>query len=218
MRRNYKARLVFPSIFHEYIFKKVDFKKDKKDLIDFCYLQKEIHSKGLIKSNYGGWHSPVYSINNDNLISEYLKKGLGKSVFTTLKKTVAAKIEYWIMINSPNTYNVAHTHPNCHLSGVFWIKAPKNSGDLKFMNSLAHVNYAENNSYIRQFRNDTNVFDCYKYIPTEGHMVTFSSSIMHEVQPNKSRYDRIAVSYNINLAGWDDNFDNDESSSYIKKK
>jgi len=33
-------------------------------------------------------------------------------------------------------------------------------------------------------------------------MITFPSHVMHEVQPNKSKQDRIAVSYNITLTGW----------------
>ena len=112
MTENYLARLVFPSVFHEYIFKKKDFKKN--ELIKFCYEQKKIQPDGLTRSNQGGWHSRIYNINEDNPISELLKKGLGKSVFTTLQQTLRVEVTYWIMINSPNTYNCGHTHPNSH--------------------------------------------------------------------------------------------------------
>ena len=38
----------------------------------------------------------------------------------------------WANINPPGGMNRAHQHPNSHLwSGVYYIKAPKNSGDLK---------------------------------------------------------------------------------------
>ena len=35
-------------------------------------------------------------------------------------------------------------------------------------------------------------------------MITFPSHVTHEVSMNESKKDRIAVSYNITLSGWDD--------------
>ena len=201
MTENYLARLVFPSVFHEYIFKKKDFKKN--ELIKFCYEQKKIQPDSLSRSNQGGWHSRIYNINEDNPISELLKKGLGKSVFTTLQQTLRVNVSYWIMINSPNTYNCSHTHPNSHLSGVFWIQASEKSGDLKFINPSNFQAYVELHSYVEPFKVDTNTYEAYKYNPTEGKMVTFSSHVVHEVENNESNEDRIAVSYNITLSGWE---------------
>ena len=201
MKKNYQARLAFPSVFHEYNFNKKDFKKNK--LIDFCYAEKEQNPKGLKRSNRGGWHSRVININEDNPISSHLKNGLGKSVFTTLSQKLSVHVEYWIMINSPNTYNCSHTHPNSHLSGVFWIQASEKSGDLKFINPSNFQAYVELHSYVEPFKLDTNAYEAYKYNPTEGKMVTFSSHVIHEVENNKSNEDRIAVSYNITLSGWE---------------
>ena len=112
-------------------------------------------------------------------------------------------VTYWIMINSPNTYNCSHTHPNSHLSGVFWINAPKNSGDLKFINPSNFEAYVELRCYVNQFQLDTNVYESYIYTPTAGKMVSFPSHVIHEVLDNKSNQDRIAVSYNATLSGWD---------------
>lgn len=201
MKKNYQARLAFPSVFHEYNFNKKDFKKNK--LIDFCYAEKEQNPIGLKRSNRGGWHSRVININEDNPISSHLKNGLGKSVFTTLSQKLSVHVEYWIMINSPNTYNCSHTHPNSHLSGVFWIQASEKSGDLKFINPSNFQAYVELHSYVEAFKLDTNAYEAYKYNPTEGKMVTFSSHVIHEVENNKSNEDRIAVSYNITLSGWE---------------
>ena len=35
-------------------------------------------------------------------------------------------------INKPGDYNIKHVHPTNNLSGVLWIKAPQNSGDIIF--------------------------------------------------------------------------------------
>lgn len=199
MNQNYQARLLFPSIFHEYTFEESDFSKD--ELIDFCYSQKKLNPKGLRRSNNGGWHSPIFNIEDENPISIHLRKGLSQSVFTTLEKHLSVKVTFWIMINSPNTHNDAHTHPNAHLSGVFWIKVPEKSGNTKFVNPSVFQSYIEINSYIDQFTLDTNVHEAYFYEPKEGKMVTFPSHVLHEVRRNESEDDRIAVSYNITLAG-----------------
>ena len=201
MKKKYQARLVFPSIFHEYQFNKKDFKQKK--LIDFCYSEKKQNVKGLTRSNKGGWHSRIYNIYEDNIISEHIKKGLGKSVFTCLNKNLEVNLTYWIMINSPNTYNTRHTHPNSHLSGVFWIKTPKNSGDLKFINPNSFEAFVELNCYVEKFKLDTNSYESYQYNPVAGNMITFPSHVLHEVLLNESKEDRIAVSYNITFQGWE---------------
>ena len=199
--KNYQPRLVFPSVFHEFSFDKKDFKK--KELIDFCYSQKKLHPKGLHRSNRGGWHSPIINITEENPMSIHLRKGLANSVFTTLKKDLQVNVDYWIMINSPNSYNAGHTHPNSHLSGVFWIKSPKNSGNLKFINPSNFKAYVELRSYVDEFYLDTNVYEAYVYTPIAGNMITFPSHVIHEVDNNESKQDRIAVSYNITLSGWE---------------
>ena len=38
----------------------------------------------------------------------------------------------WANINPPGALNRPHLHPNSHFSGVYYIKAPKNSGQIVF--------------------------------------------------------------------------------------
>ena len=76
-----------------------------------------------------------------------------------------------------------------------------NAGKTKFVNPSVFQSYIELNSYVDQFRLDTNVHEAFFYDPKEGKMVTFPSHVIHEVRRNESDDDRIAVSYNITLAG-----------------
>jgi uncharacterized protein (TIGR02466 family) len=39
----------------------------------------------------------------------------------------------WGMINPPGSRNNVHTHPYNYLSGVYYLKVPKNSGNLVFL-------------------------------------------------------------------------------------
>ena len=54
---NYTLRMIFPSCIHEYNFDEFD----EKEIVDFCYQQKEINPEGQIKSNRGGWHSHFFN-------------------------------------------------------------------------------------------------------------------------------------------------------------
>ena len=47
---NYTARMIFPTIIHEYLFDEID----EKEAIDFCYKQKEQDPQGKVLSNRGG--------------------------------------------------------------------------------------------------------------------------------------------------------------------
>ena len=91
---NYTLRMIFPSCIHEYNFDEFD----EKEIVDFCYQQKEINPVGQIKSNRGGWHSHFFDFSDDNIISHTLGRGFGKSIFTALNPQLQVEISYWIMI------------------------------------------------------------------------------------------------------------------------
>ena len=194
MSRNYKIGLIFPTIIHEYEFDKFD----NNDLIKFCYEQKDKDPIGQKLSNRGGWHSKDFSIGKDeNIISTILSEGLGKSVFTSIISPLKVGVTYWIMINSPNTYNTSHTHPEAHLSGVMWIKTQNKCGDIEFDNPADFTGFTEVKNYIDEVKEKTCTYLSYSFYPKQGKMLTFPSALRHKVLLNKSNEDRIAVSYNI---------------------
>ena len=192
---NYTARMIFPTIIHEYNYDEIN----DGDIINFCYEQKELNLDGQIKSNRGGWHSQFFNMNNDNIISHTLAKGFGKSIFTSLEPSLQISITYWIMINCPNSYNTSHTHPDSHFSGVLWVKVPENSGKIKFDNPFSHTGFVEASSYLDEVKNQTAFFHTMTFDPKVGKMLTFPSTLRHEVMPNESDEDRIAISYNMHI-------------------
>ena len=104
------------------------------------------------------------------------------------------------MINSPNTYNTSHTHPEAHLSGVMWIKTQDKCGDIEFDNPAEFTGFSEIKSYIDEVKEKTCTYLSYSFYPKQGKMLTFPASLRHEVQVNESNEDRIAVSYNIRFS------------------
>jgi uncharacterized protein (TIGR02466 family) len=88
----------------------------------------------------------------------------------------------WANINPPGGMNRAHQHPNSLWSGVYYIKAPKNSGQLKIDDprssaSMVRPNQKKGPVPPRLFRET-------HYEPIAGRCIMFPSWLMHCVDPN----------------------------------
>ena len=63
--------------------------------------------------------------------------------------SVESKMEYkdyqiflWSNLNCPGDYNTTHDHPDCHMSGVYYVKLPKGDcGKLRMYNPMYSYNY-----------------------------------------------------------------------------
>ncbi len=173
MSIKYTLTNLFPSPVH--IFDTDGFDEFKNNLIDYAYKLREEDSKG-------------FNISNRHLSS-----------FPSIKNTTEMRASAWININGPGAYNILHSHPNSHLSGVMWIKAPKDCGVISFDNPNGHQTYTEINSYNQEFNDQFFIHHSYWLPPIEGRMIIFPSHLQHEVKENNSNEDRISVSFNITL-------------------
>lgn len=190
--------LLFPSLVTYY--KDKNFYDYKNDFIKYCYFLKK-ETKGVIKSNSLGWHSDdqihlredfVFLSKITNIIELTIKDFHLKSCSISLNSL-------WVNINPKWAYNKRHIHPNNHLSGVFYIKVPKNSGNLVFVNDNMQINQLH--EFINDDVNKTiKSYPSYEYEPEEGRMFIFDSMLPHYVEQNLSREDRISVSFNLNLS------------------
>ena len=196
MDSNYSTINIFPVPIH--IFDVNGFDEIKNELIDYAYNLKE-KDEGVTISNYGGWQSSFFAINDESdLLQCFIINCL--SEFPTIKKTTDMCIEAWININKPGDYNIKHTHPTCDLSGVIWLKAPKDCGNIVFDSPFAFQTHNEVESYTDDFKDSANYHHAYWLPAKEGRMITFPSHLEHDVQENLSNEDRISVSYNISLS------------------
>ncbi len=197
MDLNYKTNLIFPIPIHQ--FDVNGFSKIKDELIDYVYDCKKKDPKGVSLSNRGGWQSEGFEIiNEDDVLQLFLMNCL--SNFPPIKESVQLRGYAWININKPGDYNIKHVHPTNNLSGVLWIKAPQNSGDIIFDSPNVFESFLENKSYDDDFKKSICIDDSYHFYPTEGRMIVFPSHLQHHVQENKSSEDRISVSFNIRLS------------------
>ena len=196
MNINYTTENIFPVPIHT--FDVNGFEKIQNDLIDYAYDLKNKEPKGVLFSNCGGWQSSCFLVNNENdILQSFLMDCLGE--FPPIKKSVDLIVSAWLNINPPNSYNSMHSHPDCNLAGVLWIKTPKNCGNIVFQSPFDFQIYKEVESYTEEFKSQNKYFHKYNFIPIEGRIMVFPSHLEHQVKPNESKEDRISVSFNIRL-------------------
>ena len=144
MDLNYKVTNLFPSSIHRLGIDNFDDYKDQ--LIKETYQERDEDPVGRRVSNCGGWQSNQMNIGDCK--SETLKNIIMSSVSKLpMSGNLSCTIHGWKNINEPGNFNVPHSHPRSHLSGVLWIKIPKNSGNIVFESPEIFNRYQELDSY-----------------------------------------------------------------------
>jgi uncharacterized protein (TIGR02466 family) len=166
------------------------------------YLEQKIlqwsqQDKGVSKTNAGGWHSTT----DMNLKEEYnvltkelfaMQEEIFKKEFLTQKPVLG---NMWANINYPGNSNRPHLHPNALFSGVYWIKAPVNSGNLMLYDPRPGVHTTMPNH--KEGKLPPELWREVHYQPRAGTIVMFPAWMWHEVKSNKSNDTRISVSFNF---------------------
>ena len=153
--------------------------------------------KGLSRTNVNGWHSKT----NMNELPEYkrLVDLLFEAQRTIYQQEHLDSEPYlgnmWANINPPGGMNRAHQHPNSLWSGVYYIKASKNSGNLKIDDprSVACMSRPRQ----KPGKLPSRLFRETHYEPVAGRCIVFPSWLTHCVDPNESNDIRISVSFNF---------------------
>ena len=175
----------------------IDFKK----IVQECYFQKNLDPAGRAKSNRNGWQSQSFDLSTFNNNTEIIKlikqiENVASQIFNDfgiLKKIPAELGNFWININQPASFNVAHVHSNSVVSGVCYIKSNDQSGNLILHNR-------SDSEFINKTYTDCNnksTFSDITYSPIQGRIIFFPGWISHSVGENKSTEDRISISFNF---------------------
>ena len=187
-------------------FKFEKFRYFNEELSNFIYKLYEEDSKGVDRSNRGGWHSKTFELNDKNSIQLKFALELQKYILKTFTnlgwKTENQNIrirEMWAIINKKDDFNVVHTHPNSLLSAAYYVKAPKNCGHLVFESQNEFSEYNLMSVQKQETIDEYLACPAYRIVPTEGLMVLFPSHLRHYVDQNESDEDRISMAFNIDF-------------------
>ena len=177
-------------------------------LVEAIYAERERDTTGVRKSNFpelGSWHSHV------KLHKDVTFAGMVQCV-DAASAMMCRELGYhrsyqlsigtmWSIINPPGGVNRAHIHPGCLWSGVYYVRAPRNSGRIEFVDPRTQ-NLMNPVEYIPDTRRPRSCWTKVQYKPVAGRMLIFPSWLYHSVAPNRSRAkgkdaDRIIVSFNL---------------------
>lgn len=175
-----------------------DYKAMNASLIE--ELQRLRDAKAGVTSTWGAWHSrgnlhtlepfrPFMQVvaAASRGVLDFLKYGYEGFEFTNC----------WANINGKGQSHQIHTHPNNLLSGVYYVSAPDNCGDIVF-----HDPRQQAIVLIPQIA-ERSPFNASKHniVPREGRLLLFHSWFQHMVEENESEQERISISFNLMLKG-----------------
>jgi len=166
---------------------------DNEAIKDFAY-QKKIHDPGRNVSNAGGWQSQDIKQGECSAIDAFTVN-LEKEINECCMQTGLPKLQIyniWININPPSSYNSLHDHAGSVLSGVYYVDASDNQGNLR-------IERSDNAEYFLPVQPDKITYftaTANKYRAKTGALYIFPSWLKHSVEQNKSTTDRISISFN----------------------
>ena len=152
---------------------------------------------GVKKTNMNGWHSkPEMHLKSEyqQLVQELYK--MQEEIYQEEWLDRQPKLgNMWANINYPGGYNRPHVHPNCLFSGVYYVKANKNSG--VFVANDPRPGIQTMMPTRKQGRPPKHLWREVHLEPIPGRIIMFPAWLWHCVEPNQSNDIRISVSFNF---------------------
>ena len=171
-----------------------------EQMYEFIKINQSKDLEGINKSNIKGWHSKDFNM-QENEPKNFIKFILPaiEQVITDMnweKQKQSININnMWAIINTGGAANHRHQHSNCTISGAYYVRAPKNSGDIIFYDPRPAPVYTYPNAVNPNLLNaQVNGIS-----PKEGALVLFPSYLDHSVNENLSNEERIVISFNITI-------------------
>ena len=195
-----KLELFFPTPVYSH---KIDNARERNKYLFKKIKEWKRKSKGVNKTNRGGWHSPTDMHSREEFkpfVDELMQaqKAISKNEGYTHPMEIG---NMWANINYPGNYNVAHLHPNSNWSGAYYVKVPKDSGFLHFHDPRHGADMiAPRQLPLKQLH--SRLWRQFTFIPSEGDLVIFPAYVSHEVLLNNSKKRgeagwRVSISFNF---------------------
>ena len=171
-----------------------------EQMYKFIKITQSKDQQGINKSNIKGWHSKDFNM-QENEPKNFIKFILPaiEQVITDMnwerqKQSININ-NMWAIINTGGSANLRHQHGNSTISGAYYVRAPKNSGDIVFYDPRPAPVY----TYPKAVNPNLLNAQVNGISPKEGALVLFPSYLDHSVNENLSNEERIVISFNITI-------------------
>ena len=179
-----------------------NYKDVNEELHSYILNLREQKPEGIKKSNLNGWHSKDFDLNDEtpkkfiNAVSPNISTAFNDMNWDIEKQIIKIK-SIWAIINEKGASNERHHHGNSALSAAYYVRAPKDCGDIEFYDPRPAPVYSHPIAKKPNILNAT----VNSITPDEGMLVLFPSYLDHSVRQNLSSDKRIVISFNVNLIG-----------------
>jgi len=161
--------------------------------IDNANLEKEIYDFKNNNENHpyssnGGYQGDLF------YNKEWIDKVAQNCPYREDKPLSNIMVYSWCNINPKGASNSRHLHAdsNIFLSGVYYVKVPKYSGQIRFWDPRGPLVHVQKD---HEYFNDG--MDFHFIDPEPGLLIYFPSWLEHDVTVNDSDEDRISIAFNI---------------------
>ena len=175
---------------------KLDIKLFEKTIVEWSQ-----QDPGVQKTNVKGWHSrtnmsniPVFKPLVDELYQ--MQREIYNEEFLNGEPRLG---NMWANINYKDSFNKSHVHANSFFSGAYYIKIPKNSGQIKFNDPRSGPKYLIPNR--KKGPLPEHLWTEVHVQPVENRVIMFPAWLEHLVDLNQSNDTRISVSFNFTQNG-----------------
>lgn len=157
---------------------------------------RELDQAGVANTNIAGWQS------RDNLhtvpeLADFLSRLLqiarqiGES--QNFRPDTEYRLQAWFNINPPAAWNQIHIHPDCHLSGCYYVRTPPDCGGI-FFRDPRKMSLMTRPPIQRETRFTATEA---RMRPEAGRFYIFPSWLEHGVEPNRGQSERISIAFNV---------------------
>jgi uncharacterized protein (TIGR02466 family) len=165
-------------------------------ILEDCFSAKTV-DPGTVLSNGGGWQSisrPVAQSSTDIKKLLWTIEHHLQPCCEAIGMHQAGRIgNYWININGYKDFNYQHCHPGAKLSGVYYVQAPKTSGNLVFPRAPL-ADYIHGSMNYRETRYNKPFAE---YEPVVGQVLVFPAELQHSVNANMTKEFRVSIAFNV---------------------
>jgi uncharacterized protein (TIGR02466 family) len=176
-----------------------------REFLQEIFKIREIDEQGQkwSEKNYPGGYTSYASLNElhrfsstfadlQKLIDQEVKK-FTKHLEMDLGHGSLVMSNLWVNIMPPQVVHTMHIHPLSTISGTYYVQTPAQSSAIKFEDPRLGF-FMASPPRKPQARRDNQRFISVQ--PKAGQLILFESWMRHEVPPNKSKQERVSLSFN----------------------
>lgn len=156
--------------------------------------------KGIVRSNFGGWHSENDFFTRTEPAHRELAMDLLRMMAEATRhfdpKADYSKISLlpdgWINVNPTGAYNGPHDHKTAFWSGTYYVDVPPGEGSSGMIEFMTPVTPLPSGGLI----GGPLVAETFGLTPKAGTVLLFPATILHWVHPNQSERERVTIAFN----------------------